>query len=270
MSQKKLTVLDIVDMKRKHERITMLTAYDFPIASILDEAGIDILLVGDTMGMVVLGYPNTLSVTMEDSIRATQAVVRGAMSHSLVIGDMPFLTFSVSREKAILNAGRLIQEGGAEAVKLEGGRERVEAIQGMIDAGIPVMGHLGLTPQYIHRFGGYKVQGRTEAAAARLKEDAHILEEAGIFSLVLECIPWRLAKEITESLRIPTIGIGAGLHCDGQVLVTHDMLGLFTGFKPKFVKNYVNLREYIKKAVLEYENEVRTGLFPDPEHSYEG
>ena len=268
MSKRKNTVLDIVDMKQRKELITMLTAYDYPMANILDEAGIDMLLVGDSMGMVVQGLPTTLPVTIDDTIRATQAVSRGATTHSLIVGDMPFMSFGVSIDSTIENAGRLIKEGGAEAVKLEGGRERVEEIQGIIDLGIPVMGHVGMTPTYLHRFGGYKVQGKTEVAAERMKEDAAILEETGAFSIVLECIPWQLGKEITESLTIPTIGIGAGPHCDGQVLVTHDMLGLFTGFKPKFVKHYTNLRDVIKKAVSEYADEVRRGTYPDLDHSY--
>lgn len=264
----KITVPKLQDMKDK-EKITMLTAYDYPIASILDESGIDILLVGDTMGMVVYGHSTTLKVKLEDTIRHTAAVARGALNHSMVIGDMPFLTFSVSVEEAVRNAGLLIQEGNAEAVKLEGGKERVEAIQRIVDAGIPVMGHVGLTPQYVNRFGGYKVQGRTERAVKSLKEDAMAIQEAGVFSIVLECIPWKLAKEITDMLEIPTIGIGAGPHCDGQVLVTYDMLGLYDELKLKFVKQYAQLRSNIREAVTNYHEEVKKGVFPSMEYSYE-
>jgi 3-methyl-2-oxobutanoate hydroxymethyltransferase len=264
---KKKTVLDILEMKRKGEKITMLTAYDYVLASIMDEAGTDMLLVGDTMGMVVLGNPTTLSVTLEDSIRHTQAVSRG-VKQAMVIGDMPFGTFQVSSEEAIRNAIKLVQLGNAEAIKLEGGSERNEAIKGILDAGIPVMGHLGLTPQSFYKFGGFKVQGRTEEAAKFLLEESKKLEEAGIFSLVLEAIPWKVAKKITETISVPTIGIGAGPFCDGQVLVTYDMLGYFD-FKAKFVKRYLNLKSQILKAVQEYNKEVREGLFPDLSYSYE-
>ena len=264
---KKKTVLDILDMMEKGEKITMLTAYDYVMASILDEAGTDMLLVGDTMGMVVHGNSTTLPVTLEDSIRHTQAVARGA-KQAMVIGDLPFGTFQVSAEEAIRNAIKLVKIGKAESIKLEGGSERYEAVRGILNAGIPVMGHLGLTPQSIHKFGGFKVQGRTDEAADILLEESKQLEEAGIFSLVLEAIPWKVAKKITEVLSIPTIGIGAGPYCDGQVLVTYDMLGYFD-FNAKFVKRYINLKEHVLKAVQEYNREVREGKFPDLTYSYE-
>ena len=264
---KKKTVLDIMEMYESGKKITMLTAYDYVMASILDEAETDMLLVGDTMGMVVYGQKTTLQVTLEDSIRHTQAVARGAKS-AMVIGDLPFGTFQVSREEAIKNSVKLMQLGHAEAIKLEGGSERISAIEGILEAGIPVMGHLGLTPQSFHKFGGFKVQGRSEETAKKLVEEARALEEAGIFSLVLEAIPWEVAKEITESISIPTIGIGAGLYCSGQVLVTYDMLGYFD-FKAKFVKRYANLKDQILSAIQEYNKEVRNKSFPDLSHSYE-
>ncbi|MHA2295162.1 MAG: 3-methyl-2-oxobutanoate hydroxymethyltransferase [Candidatus Hodarchaeales archaeon] len=265
----KVTVPKLLEMKQNNEKITMLTAYDYPIASILDEAEIDILLVGDTMGMVVYGYPTTLKVKLEDTIKHTAAVARGAKKHAMVIGDMPFMTFSVTTDEAVRNAGRIMSEGDAEAIKLEGGKEMVEVVEGIINAGIPVMGHVGLTPQSVYKFGGFRVQGKTEKAMKRLKEDALALQEAGIFSIVLEGIPWKLGKEITEILEIPTIGIGAGPHCDGQVLVTYDLLGIYTEFKPKFVKRYANLREIIKKAATVYSTEVKNDQFPTLEYSYE-
>lgn len=263
----KKTAIDIVNMKQKGEIITMLTAYDFMMASILDEAGTDMLLVGDTMGMVVYGNPTTLQVTLEDSIRHTQAVARGAKS-ALIIGDMPFGTFQISKEEAVRNAIKLVQIGNAEAIKLEGGSEFLGAVQGILNAGIPVMGHLGLTPQSYHKFGGFKVQGKTDEEAKVMVEESKALEEAGIFSLVLEAIPWQTAKKITEAISVPTIGIGAGPYCDGQVLVTYDMLGYFD-FKAKFVKRYVNVKEQILTAVKEYNKEVRSKAFPDLSYSYE-
>jgi len=264
---KKKTVLDILDMYERNEKITMLTAYDATMAAILDEAGVDMLLVGDTMGMVVLGYPTTLPVELEDSIRATQAVARGAKS-AMVIGDLPFGTFQISEEETIKNSIKLVKYGNAEVIKLEGGKERVPVIKKILDAGIPVMGHIGLTPQSIHRLGGFKVQGRTQQAANYLLEQAKVLEEAGVFSIVLEAIPWQVAKKITESINVPTIGIGAGPHCSGQVLVTYDMLGYFD-FKAKFVKRYTNLKKTIIDAVQQYVKEVKSEIFPDLSHSYE-
>ena len=264
---KKKTILDIIGMMEQGEKITMLTAYDYVMSSILDEAGTDLLLVGDTMGMVVYGNPTTLSVTLEDSIRHTQAVARGA-KQAMVIGDLPFGTFQVSVEESIRNSIKLVKIGNAEAIKLEGGSERCETVKGILDAGIPVMGHLGLTPQSIHKFGGFKVQGKTEETARYLLDESKQLEEAGIFSLVLEAIPWKVAKKITESLSIPTIGIGAGPYCDGQVLVTYDLLGYFE-FGAKFVKRYLNLKEQILEAIQKYNKEVRDGTFPDLSYSYE-
>jgi 3-methyl-2-oxobutanoate hydroxymethyltransferase len=263
----RVTTATIRAMKKKGEKITMLTAYDYPTALALDEEGIDIILVGDTLGMVVLGYDSTLPVTMEDMIHHTKAVMRGAQ-HALVIGDMPFMSYQVSVEEALHNAGRFLKESGCQAVKLEGGREVAEATRRMAAAGIPVMGHVGLTPQSIHQFGGFKVQGKEDKAAQRIQEDAKILEEAGAFSIVLEGMPKELARKITESLAIPTIGIGAGVHCDGQVLVVNDMLGLFERFTPKFVKKYAQLHQEIRGAVRTYIDEVKTGQFPDDVHSY--
>ncbi len=264
---KRVTVVDLKRKKEEREPIVMITAYDYPSAQMVDEAGVDIILVGDSLGMVVLGYENTLPVTMEDMLRHTAAVVRGSR-RAMVVGDMPFMSYQLSPEQALENAGRFIKEAGAHAVKLEGGEEVLEAIRKITSAGIPVMGHIGLTPQSIHRIGGYRVQGRDEETAEKLKRDAKLLEEAGCFSIVLEAVPASLAREITESLSIPTIGIGAGPHCDGQVLVFHDVLGIFQEFKPKFVKRYANLRGQIVEAVSRYVREVREGLFPDEEHSY--
>jgi 3-methyl-2-oxobutanoate hydroxymethyltransferase len=263
----KITVPFIREMKRKGEKIAMITAYDYPTALIVEEAGVDLVLVGDTLGMVVLGYDSTLPVTMDEMIHHTKAVCR-AVQRSMVIGDMPFLSYQVSVEDAIVNAGRFLKEAGAQAIKLEGGREVAETARRISAAGIPVMAHLGLTPQSIHQFGGYKVQGREEAAAERICEDALILEEAGAFSLVLECVPSALAKRITASLHIPTIGIGAGVDCDGQVLVFHDLLGMFDRFTPTFVKKYANAKSVMKDAVAQYIGEVKDKTFPDEAHSY--
>ncbi len=263
----RVTVVTLTEKKKKGEPIVMITAYDYPSAQMVDEAGVDIILVGDSLGMVVLGYENTLPVTMEDMLRHTAAVVRGT-KRAMVVGDMPFMSYQLSPEQALENAGRFIKEAGAHAVKLEGGEEVLDAIKKITSAGIPVMGHIGLTPQSIHRIGGYRVQGREKEQAEKLKKDAKLLEEAGCFSIVLEAVPMELAKEITQTLSIPTIGIGAGPHCDGQVLVYHDVLGIFQEFKPKFVKRYANLREKIIGAVSEYVDEVRKGKFPDETHSY--
>jgi 3-methyl-2-oxobutanoate hydroxymethyltransferase len=261
------TILDIKKMKMQGEKITMLTAYDYGMAAILDESDIDILLVGDSLGNVVLGYDSTLPVTMEDMVRHTQAVARGA-NKSMIITDMPFLSYQVSPEAALANAGRFLKEANAQAVKLEGGREFAEIVHKMTYAGIPVMAHLGLTPQSVNQLGGYKVQGKNEDAAEKMIQDAKILEEAGAFSVVLECVPERLAAEITRSLSIPTIGIGAGVHCDGQVLVVNDMLGMNDKITPKFVKKYAQLNVNIKNAVKAYISEVKQSKFPDNEHSF--
>jgi 3-methyl-2-oxobutanoate hydroxymethyltransferase len=263
----KITTAVIRDMKKKGDKIAMLTCYDYSMAVVLDEAGIDIMLVGDSLGNVVLGYDSTVPVTMEDMLHHTKAVSRGA-KRAMVIGDMPFMSYQVSVEEAVRNAGRFLQESGAHGVKLEGGREVAETTRRIVAAGIPVIGHLGLTPQSVHQFGGYKVQGKDTTAAQRILEDAKIIEEAGAFALVLEMVPAALAEKITRSLSIPTIGIGGGVHCDGQVLVVHDMLGMFEKFVPKFVKKYAHLNSEIKQAVKQYVSEVRTGEFPAKEHSF--
>lgn len=263
----RVTTATVREMKRKGERVSLLTAYDYPTAAAMDEAGIDIILVGDSLGMVVLGYDSTLPVTMEDMIHHTKAVSRAA-KRAMVIGDMPFMSYQASVEEAVRNAGRFMQEAGAHGVKLEGGREVADVTRRIVQAGIPVMAHIGLTPQSVHQLGGYRVQGKDHPSATRLLDDAKILEEAGAFSVVLECVPAALAEKITASLSISTIGIGGGIHCDGQVLVVHDMLGLFERFTPKFVKKYASLNVQIKEAVAQYVDEVKKGAFPGPEHSF--
>jgi 3-methyl-2-oxobutanoate hydroxymethyltransferase len=261
------TVLDVQRYKDEGRRFAMLTAYDYLSARILDEAGIPVLLVGDSLGMVMLGHPTTLPVTMDDMLVHAKAVARGARQ-ALLVGDMPFMSYQVSPEEGVRNAGRFIQEGGMHAVKLEGGGPAIEITRRLAESGIPVMGHLGLTPQSVHAMGGFKVQGKSDEQAARIAADAHALEDAGAFSLVLEGMPSKLAASLTDELRIPTIGIGAGPATDGQVLVFHDMLGLTTGKAPKFVKRYANLAEEITRAATEYAEDVRTGKFPGPEHEY--
>jgi len=263
----RITTTHLMKMKKKAEKIVMITAYDYPAAGLVDEAGVDAILVGDSLGMVVLGYETTIPVTLDDMIHHTQAVVRGA-KRALVAADMPFLTYQTGSADALRNAGRLLQEGGAAAVKLEGGTEVCPQVRALAEAGIPVIGHLGLTPQSIHVFGGYKLQGREPDAARRILADAKALEQAGAFCVVLECIPEDLAARITTSLSIPTIGIGAGVHCDGQVLVLHDMLGIAGKIRPRFVKQYAHLGEAIRKAVEQYGEEVRQSKFPMPEHSF--
>lgn len=253
--------------KLNKEKITMLTAYDYSTAKLLDQAGVDSILVGDSLGMVMLGYESTLKVTMEDMIHHTKAVVRGAKD-AMVIADLPFLSYHISPEDAVRNAGRLIQEGGAQAVKLEGGREVIPVIEAIIRAQIPVVGHLGLTPQSVNILGGYKVQGKEEKAARKIIEDACLLEEAGVFSIVLECVPEKLSELITNKINVPTIGIGAGNVCDGQVLVVHDMLGTFTDFKPKFVKSYGDIGQKTKESVKKYIEEVKDSQFPSKEHTF--
>jgi 3-methyl-2-oxobutanoate hydroxymethyltransferase len=254
-------------MKQRGELITCLTAYDYSFARILDEAGVEMLLVGDSLGCVVQGNHNTLAVTMEEMVYHTRLVARGR-KRALVIGDMPFLSYQVSKERALRNAGRFLQEGGAEAVKLEGGESIRDTIAAIVDAGIPVMGHIGLTPQSVHRFGGYKIQGREKERRDAVLRDALAVEAAGAFSVVLEGMPLTLAREITDRLTIPTIGIGAGAHCDGQVLVLHDMLGLFDDFTPKFVKQYVNLKASVTGAVKDFIGEVKEKKFPTEEYSF--
>ena len=261
------TVLDVQRFKDEGRRFAMLTAYDYLSAKILDEAGIPVLLVGDSLGMVMLGYPTTLPVTVEDMLVHARAVSRGSRQ-ALLVGDMPFMSYQVSTEHAIANAGRFIQEAGMHAVKLEGGGPVIEITRRLTEIGIPVMGHLGLTPQSVHTMGGFKVQGKTDAQAARITADARALEQAGAFSLVLEGVPSKLAVDITRALRIPTIGIGAGPGTDAQVLVLHDMLGLTSGKAPKFVKRYANLAEDIARAATAYADDVREGKFPGPEHEY--
>jgi len=263
----RVTTVTLREMKDRGEKISMLTAYDYPIARLLDEAGIEVILVGDSLAMVGLGYETTLPVTMEEMLHHVRAVSRG-VKRALLVADMPFGSFQASVEEGVRNAGRFLKEAGAQAVKLEGGREVADLTRRLTSVGIPVMGHLGLTPQMVHQFGGFKVQGRTAAAAERLREDALLLEEAGVFALVLEGIPWQVAEVITRELRIPTIGIGAGSSCDGQVLVTNDLLGLFDDFAPKFVKRYANLKETIAAAFTRYRQEVKAGEFPGPEHAF--
>ncbi len=265
--QAKMTIQELLKRKRDKKKITMITAYDYPFAQIVDEAGIDVVLVGDSLGMVVQGLENTLPVTMDEMIYHTRMVSRAA-KNALVIGDMPYLSYQISKEDAVRNGGRFLKEGGAQAVKLEGGREVAEAVEAMTRCEIPVMAHIGLTPQAIHRMGGYKVQGRTDEAAQRLVEDAKIMENAGAFALILEAIPADLAGQITGELSIPTIGIGGGSFCDGQVLVIHDVLGLFDRFVPKFVKKYANLKGDALSAVRKYKEEVESGVFPGKEHSF--
>jgi 3-methyl-2-oxobutanoate hydroxymethyltransferase len=263
----KITVPHILKMKQRGELITCLTAYDYAFARILDAAGVELLLVGDSLGCVVQGNPNTLAVTMDEMVYHTRLVARGR-KRALVIGDMPFLSYQVGREQALLNAGRFLSEGGAEAVKLEGGVHVKETIAAIVRAGIPVMGHIGLTPQSVHQFGGYKIQGKDGARRDMVLRDAAAVEEAGAFSVVLEGMPLDLAREITERLTIPTIGIGAGSHCDGQVLVAHDMLGLFDDFKPRFVKRYADLKQVMTGAVKGFIDDVKARQFPAEEHSF--
>ena len=267
MDRKKVTILDLQRKKEKGEKITMLTAYDYPTAMLVDRAGIDIILVGDSLAMVVLGHESTVAVTMDEMIHHCKAVSKGAR-YPLLVGDMPFLSYQVTVEKAIANAGRFLKEGGMDVVKLEGGQEMAATVKAIVDAGIPVMGHIGLTPQSISKLGGYKVQGRDVAAARKLLDDAVALEEAGCFAIILEAIPDRVAKLITEQVSIPTIGIGAGRDCDGQVLVLHDMIGLFDRFTPRFVKRYTNIFPQVIEALESYRDEVLAGTFPTDEHSF--
>lgn len=262
-----ITLRDIRAFKERGERFAMLTAYDALSARLLDEAGVPIILVGDSLGMVVLGYDTTLPVTMEDMLHHTAAVSRGT-TNTMVVGDMPFMSYQGSVEDGIRNAGRFLKEAGANAVKLEGGARVLELTDRLVEAGIPVMGHLGLTPQSVNQFGGFRVQGRSDEQAHRIVKDAKDLEAAGIFSLVLEAMPAPLAKEVTESVSIPTIGIGAGPHTDGQVLVFHDFLGIASGYSPKFVKRYAEVGEEIKRAAAEFMAEVAEGTYPGPEHQY--
>jgi 3-methyl-2-oxobutanoate hydroxymethyltransferase len=263
----KISILDLQQKKVNGQKISMLTAYDYPGASLVDEAGVDLILVGDSLAMTVLGHPNTVSVTVDEMLHHCKAVARGA-KRAFLVGDMPFMSYQVSRKKAIRNAGRFIKEAGMDAIKLEGGAEVVETVWAIGQAGIPVMGHLGLTPQTATKLGGYKVQGKTAEAAKHLRDDALALQAAGCFAIVLEAVPAPVAELISRELTIPTIGIGAGPHCDGQVLVFHDLVGLFDRFVPKFVKQYAHLRQPMLEAFQAYKAEVEAGTFPAAEHSF--
>jgi 3-methyl-2-oxobutanoate hydroxymethyltransferase len=265
--RKKVTIPDLQAKKEEGHRITMVTAYDYPNGVLVDKAGIDIILVGDSLAMVVLGYENTVPVTMEEMLHHCRAVARGA-KHPMLVGDMPFMSYQVSIQQGVDNAGRFLKEANMDVVKLEGGKERAEVVRAIVDAGIPVMGHIGLTPQTISKLGGFRMQGKSLGAAIKVVEEAVALEEAGCFSIVLEAIPDRLAAIVTKRLKIPTIGIGAGPDCDGQVLVLHDMLGMFDRFTPKFVKKYANLSELGVQALQQYVDEVEKGTFPGPEHVF--
>lgn len=265
--RRKVNVRTLFDMKSKGEKIAVLTAYDYQTAVLMDRCGVDVILVGDSLGMVVLGYENTLPVTLEEIIHHLKAVAR-ARPRALLVGDMPFMTYQASPQDAVRNAGRLIKEGGAEAVKLEGGRRMKAVVEAIRDADIPVMGHVGLTPQSLHHFGGYRVQGKDPEAAQRLIEDAGFLEEAGCFSIVVEGVPYQLGQQITEAVSIPTIGIGAGPHCDGQVLVVNDLLGMSDEFTPKFVKRYAELGQHMSDAFESFVADVKAGAYPDLDHSY--
>jgi 3-methyl-2-oxobutanoate hydroxymethyltransferase len=261
------TIIQIKGMKQKGNKIPMLTAYDYATAKLIDGIGVPLILVGDSLGMVVLGYESTIPVTMDEMLHHTKAVVRGT-EQALIVGDMPFMTYHASVSEALHNAARFIQEGGAQAVKLEGGETMAETVRRIVECGIPVMGHIGLTPQSVHQLGGFKVQGKTQEAAIRLVKDACALEEAGVFAIVLEAVPTPLAKIITKKVGVPTIGIGAGPFCDGQVQVVSDLLGLFTDFVPKHAKQYARLSDIIKQAVGDYINEVQAGTFPTDKQSY--
>jgi len=267
MPNKKLTIPDIVAMKGAGEKITVLTAYDVSMARLVEAAGIEMVLVGDSLGMVVLGYDSTVPVTVEEMLHHCRAVSRG-VERALLVGDMPFLSYQTSEYDAVVNGGRFLKEGGCDAVKVEGGVEVCPAVRALARAGIPVMGHIGLTPQTAGMLGGYRVQGKDVASARRLLAEARALEEAGAFAVVLECVPAQLAEVITREIGIPTIGIGAGVHCDGQVLVSHDLLGMFEKFVPSFVKAYANLAPQIKAAFTGYRDEVKSGAYPDATHSF--
>ena len=264
---KKMTIQDFIMMKENGEKISMLTAYDASFASLIDATGIEIILVGDSLGNVLLGYDSTVPVTMEEMLHHCKAVRRGT-SKAFLVGDMPFMSYQVTQSESVANAGRFLKEAGCDAVKLEGGTEVCDTVKAIVRAGIPVMGHIGLTPQTASQLGGYKVQGRDADSARILLQSARDLEQAGAFSLVLECIPAQLSEAIAKTISIPTIGIGAGKHCDGQVLVTHDMVGMFEKFIPSFVKQYAHLASQIREAIATYKKEVKSGSFPDEEHSF--
>jgi len=266
-ARKKVTVQTLLRMKEKGDKIVMLTAYDYQTAVLEDRSGIDMILVGDSLGMTVLGYENTIPVTLEEIIHHLKGVAR-ARPRAFLVGDLPFMSYQASGRDAVRNAGRLIKEGGAEAVKLEGGRRMEPVLRAIIDADIPVMGHIGLTPQSVHHFGGYRVQGRDEESAAKLVDEGKFLEDAGCFAMVIEGVPWAVAQRITEAVQIPTVGIGAGSHCDGQVLVVNDLLGMDDEFEPRFVKRYANVGQQMMDAFDAYIDDVKNGRFPDTEHSY--
>jgi len=263
----KNTVLTFKQAKNEGNKLSMLTAYDYSMAKIIDESNVNGILIGDSLGMVIKGDEDTLAVTIDEIIYHTKAVKKGA-KNALIVSDMPFLSYHVSIEQAVSNAGRLVKEGGANAVKLEGGANVVAQVKAIVDAQIPVMGHIGLTPQSVNAFGGFKVQGKSELAAKQLIEDAVLLEKAGAFSIVLEGIPEKVAELITNAVSIPTIGIGAGKHCDGQILVYQDMLGMFNDFVPKFVKQYANIGNVMKEAIGSYVKEVQEGTFPEQKHTF--
>ncbi len=267
MKAKKITIAALQKKKETGRKITMMTAYDYPTAGLIDQAGIDTSLVGDSLGMVMLGYDSTVPVTMDEMIHHCKAVVRGT-TNSFVIGDMPFMSYHVSIEDAIKNAGRFIKEGGCDSVKLEGGSEMAHVVKAIVDIGIPVCGHIGLTPQTATKLSGYNIQGKDADSANKLIQSAEDLETAGAFMVVMECIPDQLSARISKKLKIPAIGIGAGKDCDGQVLVYHDLVGLFERFTPKFVKQYVNLAPQIKDALTQFKDDVVSGTFPGPEHSF--
>lgn len=265
--EKRISIIDLKAMKRRGEKIAMITAYDYPSARLVEEAGVPLILVGDSLGMVVLGYDSTIPVTMDEMLHHVKAVVRGT-SHAHVVADMPFMSYQVSPQEALHNAGRLLKEGGAQSVKLEGGVRVAGTVRMMVEAGIPVMGHLGLTPQSVNQLGGYKVQGKTPAAAVKLLNDAAVLQEAGAYAIVLETVPVQVARAITQKLTVPTIGIGAGSECDGQVQVFHDLLGLFTDFVPKHARRYADAGHTIIDAVRDYAADVREGRFPADKESF--
>ncbi len=267
MSKNRITIPSLLERKKTGRKITALTCYDYTMARLLDDTDLDVVLVGDSLGMVSLGYDTTLPVTMDEMIHHTRAVRRG-ITHALVVGDMPFMSYQVSNEETIRNAGRFIQEGGAEAIKMEGGGRIIDRVQAVVNAGISVMGHIGLTPQSVHQFGGYRVQGKGAYDSRQIKRDAVLLQKAGVFSIVLEGMPAELAAEITAEVEVPTIGIGAGAECDGQILVTQDMLGMNQDLSPKFVKRFAEVGQIIQKAATDYVKEVREGSFPDLDHSY--
>ncbi|MFH1689669.1 MAG: 3-methyl-2-oxobutanoate hydroxymethyltransferase [Candidatus Eisenbacteria bacterium] len=267
MERKKRTAPSIAAMKKAGEKVAVLTAYDYMTAKLVDAAGVDMILVGDSAAMVVLGHENTLPVTLDEMVMLTAAVAR-ARTAALVVGDMPFMSYQASVSDAVRAAGRMVKEGGSGAVKLEGGRKVLTKIEGVLDAGIPVMGHIGLTPQSIHELGGYRVQGKSDETRARLLDDARALEETGCFSMVLEAIPWQLGKDITEAVSIPTIGIGAGPHCDGQVLVINDIIGYTDGPAARFVRRYGDAGKVVSEAALGFVRDVKSGAYPDLDESY--